>query len=72
MGLDSRADEVLDSARGYSDDVARDRLVFDAERWYLSKMAPKRYGDKITQDVNHGVQDSLAEVMQKVSERGKV
>jgi hypothetical protein len=27
--------------------IARSRIRFDARRWYLSKMAPKRYGDKI-------------------------
>lgn len=27
--------------------VARSRLRFDARRWYLSKLAPKRYGDKL-------------------------
>ncbi len=27
------------------EDVPRARLEFDAARWYLSKLAPKRYGD---------------------------
>lgn len=26
--------------------MARSRLRFDARRWYLSKLAPKRYGDR--------------------------
>ena len=26
--------------------LARSRLRFDARRWYLSKLAPKRYGDR--------------------------
>ena len=30
--------------------IARSRMRFDARRWYLSKMAPKRYGDKLTQE----------------------
>lgn len=27
--------------------MQRSRLRFDARRWYLSKLAPKRYGDKL-------------------------
>jgi hypothetical protein len=27
------------------------RIWFDARRWYLSKLAPKRYGDKLTQEL---------------------
>lgn len=27
--------------------IARSRLRFDARRWYLSKLAPKRYGDSM-------------------------
>lgn len=26
--------------------IARSRLRFDARRWYLSKLAPKKYGDR--------------------------
>jgi len=46
MGLDVRAERVLELARGVDkEDVPRARLEFDAERWYLSKLAPKVYGD---------------------------
>ncbi len=27
------------------DHIQRSKLRFDARRWYLSKLAPKRYGD---------------------------
>lgn len=51
IGLDAMADQVVDIADGaeadQDTDIARDRLRFDARRWYLSKMAPKRYGDKV-------------------------
>lgn len=47
IGLDCLADEVLEIADSGSDDVARDRLRFDARRWHLSKLAPKRYGEKV-------------------------
>ena len=35
------------------------KLRVDTRKWAASKLKPKRYGDKVTQDVNHGVQDSL-------------
>ena len=51
IGLDCMADEVHEIADG-DGDVARDRLRFDSRRWYLSKLAPKRYGDKLQQEVS--------------------
>ena len=46
IGLDCRAERILEIPRGVRpEDVPRARLEFDAERWYLSKLAPKRYGD---------------------------
>ena len=45
LGLDMLADEVLDIADNPAGDVAAARLRFDARRWYLSKLAPRRYGD---------------------------
>lgn len=32
------------------DQIARSRLRVDARKWLASKLAPKRYGDKITQE----------------------
>lgn len=49
-GLDRMADETLEIADS-DGDVQRDRLRWDARRWYLSKMAPKRYGEKLTQEI---------------------
>jgi hypothetical protein len=60
-GLDVVADQViaiadeqpamLDNGATDSGGVAHQRLRFDARRWYLSKLAPKRYGDKVTTEV---------------------
>ncbi len=50
IGLDSTAEECRDIVDG-AEDVAKARLQFDERRWYLSKLAPKRYGDK--QQVEH-------------------
>ena len=50
IGLDCRADQVMQKASGVAvEDVPSARLEFDAARWYLSKLAPKRYGDAILQ-----------------------
>lgn len=46
IGLDCRADEIGERIETEGD-VARARLLFDHERWYLSKLAPKKYGDKL-------------------------
>ncbi|HLW29203.1 MAG TPA: hypothetical protein VKY54_15855 [Kiloniellales bacterium] len=34
--------------------VQRSRLRIDTRKWYLSKILPKKYGDRV--DLNHGVQ----------------
>lgn len=46
LGLDCRADRVWDNILE-EPDTQRARLLFDHDRWYLSKLAPKRYGDKL-------------------------
>lgn len=50
IGLDAIADEVFEISDNERGDPTRDRLRFDARRWYLSKLAPKRYGDKVQQE----------------------
>lgn len=61
VGLDVMADELFEIAddgrndtytdengnvRTDQDVIARSRLRVDTRKWYLSKMAPKKYGDK--------------------------
>lgn len=41
--------------------VQRSRLRADTRKWLMSKLAPKKYGDK--QQVDHGVSDGLAELL---------
>jgi hypothetical protein len=43
---DGRIERVYDNEH-----AARSRLRFDARRWYLSKLAPKRYGDRTAVEV---------------------
>jgi hypothetical protein len=51
IGLDCRADRLRDTARAAigldAAGVNAHRLVVDTEKWYLSKIAPKRYGDRL-------------------------
>jgi len=46
IGLDMRADRMEQKLMS-EPDTQRARLLFDHDRWYLSKLAPKRYGDKV-------------------------
>lgn len=49
--------------------VAWNKNRADARRWYLSKIAPKKYGDRIQQDVTLDVKEGLADKMAKARER---
>lgn len=44
---DNMFDELEDIADNTEGDVQRDRLRVDTRKWYLSKVMPKKYGDKI-------------------------
>jgi hypothetical protein len=51
---DGKSDKYLDgegNERTDQDVIARSRLRVDARKWAMSKMAPKKYGDKL--DLNH-------------------
>lgn len=81
-GLDHMAEEILSIAddgtgdswtdddgnvRTNTDVVQRSKLRVDARKWYLSKLAPKKYGEKMT--VEHDVGDTLAERIKAARER---
>jgi hypothetical protein len=60
MGCDSLAEEVLEISDqpcvgpdGFVDNgaVQRARLMADSRKWFLSKTMPKKYGDKVTQEI---------------------
>ena len=65
-GLDVMAEQVLEISderpntldNGATDngDIAHKRLRFDARRWYLSKLAPKRYGDRQAVELSGSVE----------------
>lgn len=79
MGLEVMADELFDiadetsqdtitdaegNARPNSEWITRSRLRVDTRKWYLSKLAPKRYGDRldvaVTGDVSFGARLAAA------------
>jgi len=41
------ADALNDIADNTNGEVQRDRLRVDTRKWYLSKIMPKKYGDKL-------------------------
>lgn len=46
MRMDKSGNKVVDQ-----EVVARARLRIDARKWYASKVAPKRYGERVTQEL---------------------
>jgi hypothetical protein len=60
IGYEKFADEVIAisdapcmGADGYADNglVQKQRLQVESRKWLLSKMLPKQYGDKVTQEI---------------------
>jgi hypothetical protein len=47
-GLEKMAEDIIDISDRENADPQRDRLRVDARKWLLSKMMPKKYGDKLT------------------------
>jgi hypothetical protein len=51
-GMDRLAEEVMEIADSATKETyCESRLQVDARRWYVSKLAPKKYGDRI--DIAH-------------------
>ena len=59
--MEQRADVIFDQIIGIADnddpdsDVQRDRLRVDARKWVVSKMLPKKYGDKQETEISGGL-----------------
>lgn len=59
--MEQRADVIFDQILGIADnddpdaDVQRDRLRVDARKWVVSKMLPKKYGDKQETEISGGL-----------------
>lgn len=46
IGYAARAEKAVIDAKN-AEDAAKGRLAFDAERWWLSKIDPRKYGDRV-------------------------
>ena len=63
--LDIADESGFDTIQGENGDrantewISRSKLRVDTRKWMLSKMAPKKYGDKITQEHTGNLFDSL-------------
>jgi hypothetical protein len=51
--------------------AAADRVQIDALKWVAGRRAPKKYGDRIQQDVTVDVKEGLAEKMAAARERAQ-
>jgi len=51
--------ETEDGPRTNQDVIARSRLRVDARKWYASKLAPKKYGDKVETTLTGAVDHNL-------------
>lgn len=75
-GVELLAEEIIDIADAREGDVIIDddgrriidneavqraRLRIDSRKWLLSKLAPKRYGDKLEIDAKVGIGDAVLE-----------
>ncbi len=49
---ENMADDLNNIADNVKGEVMRDRLRVDTRKWYLSKIVPKKYGDKIDHTTN--------------------
>lgn len=69
--------EMTDSegnAYGYKvngEHIQRSKLRIDTRKWYLSKILPKKYGDRIQQDLTVDMKEGLAERLAKARERAR-
>lgn len=51
LGLQRRAENLRDEIALHPDPI-KAKLLFDHDKWFLSKMLPKTYGDRIITDLN--------------------
>lgn len=48
---EAQAEEILDISDDSSIDPKRARLMVDTRKWLMSKMKPKKYGEKVTTEL---------------------
>ncbi|OAP40365.1 hypothetical protein AU381_00105 [Sinorhizobium glycinis] len=50
--MDSLAEDLLEIADDDKNDVNRARLRVDTRKWLMSKIAPKRFGDRVAKEIS--------------------
>ena len=63
---DMQAEEIIEIAdKKYTtnEELTAAKMRIDARNWLMSKMAPKKYGDKV--ELEHDVSDELKEIVVK-------
>lgn len=72
---EDQADYIADESIAISDnpngDVARDRLRVETRKWFASKLKPKKYGDKIQNEVTGADGTALAPVVVYLPDNGR-
>ena len=63
---DMQAEEIIEIAdKKYTtnEELTAAKMRIDARKWLMSKMSPKKYGDKV--ELDHGVTEELKEIVVK-------
>jgi hypothetical protein len=71
---DGKSDTYTDADGNIKTDqdvIGRSRLRVDARKWLAAKMAPKKYGDKLQQDITITDNTPMADRMKAARERSK-
>lgn len=61
LQTEAMAHEILEIADDVSGDVQRDRTRIDARKWLMSKLLPKKYGERA--EIEHSGHVTLAELV---------
>ena len=70
-GFDAIANDCVRISDDRDDDPASRRVRVETRLKLLARWDPKRYGERSEHNVNHGVQDSLAELLGQVASSGR-
>jgi hypothetical protein len=62
--IESLSEEEQAAYRTNGEAIQRSKLRVDVRKWALSKIKPKKYGDKV--QTEHSVSDDLAELMMNI------
>jgi len=58
--IEALSEDLLDIADSTTGDPQRDKLRVDTRKWIMSKIAPKKYGDKL--DLEHSGQVQISRI----------